>query len=88
MPYVATFEALKTRAKIIDPEHASEVENTDIHNVNLLVDRYPAIVPAKYANCGIKSEMVGESECGQWVVEFDASTPRKTEMTSVDHAAA
>ena len=86
MPYIATFEALKSRAKAIDPDQSSVIDKTDVRNVALLVDRYPAIVPSKYARCAC--ECTVEEGSDEWVVEFDAASPRSTKRLIADHATA
>jgi ribosomal silencing factor RsfS len=79
MPYIATFKALKKRAKAIDPASAKEIEETHVRNVSRLIDRYPQIVPSKYSNCHVESFVDAVRE---WVVELDADRARKPEAES------
>ncbi len=74
MPYIVTLEALKNRAMAHDPERAFDIAKCDVTEVAQLIDRYPAIVPAKYLKCHIESSVHEPS--GSWLIEIDAQKPR------------
>jgi hypothetical protein len=79
MPYSAPFELLKRRAAALDANAANDIAKCDVRLVAVLVDRYPAIVPAKYANCHIEAEI---DASGNWVIDFDALRPRSAQAAA------
>ena len=85
MPYLATFKALKKRAKEIDPSGSPEIDKTDVRKIAVLVDRYPRIVPEKYANCHVEAYV---DDLREWVIEFDAARQRAPAAVEMQRAAA
>jgi hypothetical protein len=74
MTLIIAFNSLKKRARNLDPAAADEIANTDVRKVDVLVDRYPSIVPPKYQTCHVEAFVDG---VGAWVCEFDVSRSRR-----------